>query len=132
MGLIRILGYSALTGISFAFAYRVVESGEAGFPYAIFGTLLQITDSRIQALVMMASLILGILSVFRMSKFFIQIYEHRREGVATAVLGLCGSLLVFLSQGNFHVLLTGIGMWIIGIVFVVAHGKKTLASTNID
>ena len=127
MGLIRILGYSALTGISFAFAYRVIESGEGGTPYSILGTLLQITDSRIQALVMIASLILGIFSVFRMSKFLIQVYEHRREGVATAILGLCGSLLVFLSQGNFQVLLIGVGMWIIGIVFVVAHGKKTLA-----
>ena len=131
MGLIRILGYSALTGISFAFAYRVIESGESG-TYSILGTFLQITDSRIQALVMIASLILAIFSIFRMSKFLIQVYEHRREGVATAILGLCGSLLVFLSQGNFQVLLIGIGMWIIGIVFVVAHGKKTLASTNID
>lgn len=126
MGLIRILGYSALTGISFAFAYRVVESSQDGTPYGILGTFLQITDSRIQALVMIVSLILAILSVFRMSKFFIQVIEHRREGVATAVLGLCGSLLVFLSQGNFHVLLIGIGMWIIGIVLVIAHGKKTL------
>ncbi len=125
MGLIRILGYSALTGISFAFAYRVIESSEGGTPYAIFGSLLQITDSRIQALVMIASLILGIISIFRMSKFFIQVYEHRREGVATAVLGLCGSLLVFLSQGNFQVLLIGVGVWIIGIVLVVAHSKKT-------
>jgi len=74
---------------------------------------------------MIASLILGIFSVFRMSKFLIQVYEHRREGVVTAILGLCGSLLVFLSQGNFQVLLIGIGMWIIGIVFVVAHGRKS-------
>ena len=130
MGLIRILGYSALTGISFAFAYRVIESGESG-TYSILGTLLPITDSRIQALVMIASLILAIFSIFRMSKFLIQVYEHRREGVATAILGLCGSLLVFLSQGNFQVLLIGVGMWIIGIVFVIAHGRKS-SSTNID
>ncbi len=77
---------------------------------------------------MIVSLILGIISIFRMSKFFIKVYENRREGVSTAVLGLCGSLLVFLSQGNFQVLLIGVGVWIIGIVLVVAHDKKTLAA----
>ena len=128
MGLIRILGYSALTGISFAFAYRVVGSSQDSSTYGIIGTFLQITDSSIQALVMIASLVLAIFSVFRMSKFLIKVIEHRREGVATAILGLGGSLLVFLSQGNFQVLLIGIGMWVIGIVLVIAHSKKTLAA----
>ena len=128
MGLPHLLVFSALTGISFSFAFRAWgQPSGAGFGYAAFDFLSRFTDPNLQAIIVVVSLIFSILFIFRLSKFFREVYEHKLVGIGTAALGFSGSFLVILApQDNSHLLTLGIGIWIIGIVIVIFYRKNQL------
>ena len=128
LGLPHLLVFSALTGISFSFAFRAGgQPSEAGFGYAAFDFLSRFTDPNLQAMIVVVSLIFSVLFIFRLSKFFREVYEHKLVGIGTAALGFSGSFLVILApQDNSHLLTLGIGTWIIGIVIVIFYRKNQL------
>ncbi len=126
MGLPHLLLFSALTGISFSFAFRAGgQSSGAGFGFAAFDFLSRFSDPSLQAGIVVVSLIFSVLFIFRLTKFFRQVYEHKLVGIGTAALGFSGSFLVILApQDNSHLLTLGVGVWIIGIVIVIFNKKK--------
>ncbi len=126
MGLPRILVFSALTGISSGLAISATgESSVPGFNFVIFNYFSQFLDSNLQTLLVIISSIFTIFFIFRLAKFFRDVYEHKLAGIATAILGFSGSILVILApQENSHVLVLGIGVWIIGLSVVIFTGKK--------
>ena len=127
MGLRKVLALSILSGISFAFTYRINgESSEAGISFLIIDFLFQNVDSSTEILLIIISLVVTGLFIYGLVKFFNQIYEHRLAGLATAVLGFSGSLLVLLSpQDNIHLILFGVGLWIITGIFANVFDKKS-------
>ena len=132
MGLPHLLVFSALTGISFSFAFRAGrQPSEAGFGYVAFDFLSRFTDPSLQAMIVVVSLIFSVLFIFRLSKFFREVYEHRLVGIGTATLGFSGSFLVMLApQDNSHLLTLGVGMWVIGIVVVLLNRKNQQNNKN--
>ncbi len=126
MGLPRILVFSALTGISSGLAISATgESSLPGVNFVLFDYFSQFLDSNLQTLLVIISSIFTIFFIFRLAKFFRDVYEHKLAGIATAILGFIGSILVILApQENSHVLVLGIGVWIIGLSVVIFAGKK--------
>ena len=126
MGLPNLLVFSALTGISFSFAFRAGSQPEPGFGFVAFDFLSSINDANLQAIIVVVSLLFSILFIFRLTKFFKQVYEYRYTGIATAACGFSGSFLVILApQDNSHLLTLGVGVWIIGLVIVIFSKKKS-------
>jgi len=126
LGLPRILLFSALTGISSGFAISATgESSVPGVNFVLFDYFSQFLNSDLQTLLVIISSIFTIFFIFRLAKFFRDVYEHKLAGIATAILGFIGSILVILApQENSHVLVLGIGVWIIGLSVVIFAGKK--------
>ncbi len=126
MGLPRILLFSALTGISSGLAISATgESSVPGINFVLFDYFSQFLDSNLQTLLVIISSIFTIFFIFRLAKFFRDVYENKLAGIATAILGFIGSILVILApQENSHVLVLGIGVWIIGLSVVIFAGKK--------
>jgi len=126
LGLPQILVFSALTGISFSFAFRAWgQPSEPGFSFAAFDFLSRFTDTNLQAMIVVISLIFSVLFIFRLTKFFREVFEHRLVGIGTAALGFSGSFLVILApQDNSHLLVLGIGVWILAVIIVILFRKK--------
>ena len=126
MGLLRILVFSVFTGISSGFAISATgESSLPGINFVIFDYFSQFLDSNLQTLIVIISSIFTIFFIFRLAKFFRDVYEHKLAGIATAILGFAGSILVILApQENSHVLVLGIGVWILGLSVVLFSKKK--------
>jgi len=136
MGLPHILIYAILTGISFGMIYRTSgSSSELGINFVFLDFLSRYSDSGTQSLIIILMLVLAVYSVYRLAKFFREVFEHRLTGIITAGLGFSGSILViFAPQDNSHVLVVGVGAWIIGIAVVLAkrknHTKKSSSNLN--
>lgn len=124
MGLARILIFSALTGISFSLA--IGTSGEAaGLGFARIDFFSQYLDSSMQALTAIVSSIFTIFFIFRLAKFFREVYEHRLAGIVTGVLGFSGSFMIILAQQSSHVFVLGVGMWMFAVFIVIFFRNKT-------
>ncbi len=131
MGLSRILVFSALSGISFGFAITAGgDSSGVGINFLVYDYFSNFIDSSFQTILAIISAIFAIFFIFRLTKFFSEVYEHKLAGIPAAILGFVGSVLVILApQENSHVLVLGIGVWIIGLSVVIFTRKKT---TNLN
>lgn len=121
MGLLSLLVYSIISGVSFSFAFRIIGNTEEGFEATIMN---QITNSNpsLQALLLVVFFVLSIYSIYRLANFFGRVYEQRMFGVATIALGYAGSfLIVYGSQNQSYFIFLGIGAWIIGGVLVIVN-----------
>jgi predicted tellurium resistance membrane protein TerC len=126
MGLPNILVFSALTGISFSSAIGASGGlGGIGSSFGTFDFFSRYLDPTFQTLLVVISSIFTIFFIFRLAKFFREIFENQLAGIGTAILGFVGSFLVILSpQDNTHVFVVGIGLWIFGTFIVIAYRKK--------
>lgn len=129
MGLVKILAFSIMTGISFAFAYRTSgEPSQIGVGFSILDLISQNVGPTLQAGIMIASAALTLYFVYRLAKFFRDIYEHRLFGIVVAALGFSGSLLVILApENNSNVLVLGVAFWLVGGIVVMYHKNKIKA-----
>ena len=116
--------FSALTGISFAFALGS-GAGAASSGLARIDFFSQYIDPSMQTLTAIVSSIFTIFFIFRLSRFFREVYEHRIVGIAIAVLGFSGSFLVVFAQQNSHVFVLGIGFWIFAAFVVIFFRNKS-------
>ena len=81
---------------------------------------------------MLGSLVLAVVSIFSMAKIFRQIYENKINGIAVSLLGFIGSILCFGNQGNFQIIILGLGLWSIGIVIITTKkNSKTYSGKQI-
>src|SRR3990172_1219112 len=105
MGLPHILVFSALTGISFSSAIGASGGlGGTGTSFVMFDFFSRYLDSTFQALLVIISSIFTIFFIFRLAKFFREVFDNQLAGIGTAILGFVGSFLVILSpQDNTHV-----------------------------
>jgi hypothetical protein len=118
-GLSKTLVYSAIFGVSISLAYRSGNDFAGVSPVFVFSDILPFVDPALQGLMMLVSIVVAVLSIYRLSKFFTKIYEQKSPGIFIAFLGFCGSILILLApQANIHFILVGVGCWIIGIVMV--------------
>ena len=125
MGLGKIFVFSVTLGISVSFAFLFSGNANSGLSFFIFDSIIRTAGPNIQILVMLGSLVLAVISIFSMAKMFLQIYENKISGIAVSLLGFFGSILILhSSQGNFQILLLGLGFWIIGIVIVAKKFKS--------
>lgn len=127
MGLRKILVISILSGISFGFSFRISEDiSEGSLGFRLIDLIFQNVDSSTQFLTIIISLGVTIFSIYGLVKLFKQIYERKISGLVTAILGFSGSLLVIASpQDNSHLIILGIGFWIIaGIISNLPNKKK--------
>ena len=126
MGLFRILVFSALSGISFGFAITAGgDSSGVGINFLIYDYFSNFIDSSLQTILAVISAVFAIFFIFRLARFFTDVFEHRLAGIATAILGFVGSILIILTpQENSHVLILGIGIWILGLSVVIFSKKK--------
>ena len=129
MGLVKILVFSVMTGISFAFAYRTSGGqSEIGAGFTILNLMSQNLGQSLQVLVMIASAVFAIYFVYRLAKFFREVYENRIFGIAVAALGFSGSLLVILAPKNISsVLVLGVAMWLVGLIVAMCYKNKIKA-----
>ena len=126
MGLPHIMVYSAMTGVSFGFFYRInSEPSSAGIGFPTLDFISKNLDPSSQAVVMIISLIISVYSVYKLGKFFSQVFEHRHVGILTAALGFFGTFLIPLGiENNSHVFFGGVGLLIIGIMITIFYKKK--------
>ena len=126
MGLPHILVFSALTGISFSSAIGASSGlGWTGTSFVMFDFFSRYLDSNLQTVLVVISSIFTIFFIFRLAKFFREVFDNQLAGIGTAILGFVGSFLVILSpQDNTHVFVVGIGLWIFGTFIVIAYRKK--------
>jgi len=127
LGLGKIFFFSAISGLSFAFSYRTSgDTSDVGFAFVLLDWLNQTGDSQIQALVTIVSIVVTIIFIYGLSRFFRQIYEERRAGIIIAVLAFTGSFIILSSsqQQTFFIFL-GIGLWIIGIIITFVGRKSS-------
>ena len=126
MGLPHILVFSALTGISFSSA--IGASGGLvviGSSFATFDYFSGYLDSTFQTLLVIVLSIFTIFFIFRLAKFFREVFDNQLVGIGTAILGFVGSFLVILSpQDNTHMFVVGIGLWVFGTFIVITYRKK--------
>ena len=121
----HILSYSAITGVSFGFFYRINSEQSTSIGFPTLDVISKNLDASSQALVMIISLIITVYSVYRLSKFFSQVFEHRVAGILAAVLGFSGAFLIMLgAENNSHIFFVGIGAVIIGIMITIFYKKK--------
>lgn len=116
--------FSALTGISFAFALGS-GAGAASLGLARIDFFSQYIDPSIHALTAIVSSVFTIFFIFRLSRFFREVYEHRLAGIVVAALGFSGSFLVVFAQQNSHVFVLGIGLWIFATFVVIFFRNKS-------
>ena len=125
LGLPHILSYSAITGVSFGFFYRINSEQSTSIGFPTLDVISKNLDASSQALVMIISLIITVYSVYRLGKFFSQVFEHRLAGILAAVLGFSGAFLIMLgAENNSHIFFVGIGAVIIGIMITIFYKKK--------
>ncbi len=126
MGLGKIFIYSVFSGLSFAFSYRISEGApDGGFAFSILNQLSQNGNEQIQAGILVLSIVLAILSIYSLSKFFRQIYDQRIVGIITAVVGFSGSFLILSgSQQETFFVIVGAVLWIVGIVLIIIAKKS--------
>jgi len=127
LGLAKIFFFSALSGLSFAFSYSSSgDTSDIGFAFVLLDWLNQSGDSQIQALVTIASIVVTIIFIYGLSRFFRQIYEERRAGILTAVLGFAGSFIILSSsQQQTFLIFLGIGLLVIGIIIIFLGHKSS-------
>ena len=124
MGLLKMLSFAVMTGISFSFAY--VTSGEQsqiGTSFAILNSISQNFDPALQSVIMIVSSALAIYFVFSLAKFFREVYENRFYGVIIAVLGFSGSMLIVLASQSSNGIILGVAFWVIGIILAFYKNK---------
>jgi hypothetical protein len=121
LGLGKIFIYSVFSGLSFAFSYRISEDApDAGFAFDILNQISQNTNEQIQAGILILSIVLAILSIYSLSKFFRQIYEQRLIGIITVIVGFSGSFLILSgSQQETFLVAVGAALWIAGIALII-------------
>ena len=126
MGLAKIFFFSALSGLSFAVSYRTSgDASDVGFAFVFLNWLNQYGDSQIQALVTIASIVVTIIFIYGLSRFIRQIYDERRVGILTAILGFAGSFIILSSsQQQTYFIFLGTGLLIIGIIFTFLGSKR--------
>ena len=116
-----------MSGISFGFSFRISEDiSEGSLGFRLIDLIFQNVDSSTQFLTIIISLGVTIFSIYGLVKLFKQIYERKISGLVTAILGFSGSLLVIASpQDNSHLIILGIGFWIIaGKISNLPNKKK--------
>lgn len=123
MSLAHILLFSAFTGISSALA--VVAGSSLGMGFTSIEFFSNYVDANVQTLIVLISSLFTIFFIFRLAKFFREVYEHKLAGMATALLGFFGSFMVVLSQENSHVFVLGIGFWMFAAFMVVFFRNKS-------
>ena len=124
MGLLKILVFAAMTGISFAFAYVTSgEPSEIGTSFAILNSISQNFDPALQSVIMIVSVALAIYFVFNLAKFFREVYENRLYGVIISVLGFSGSMLVVLASQSSNGIVLGVALWFVGIILAIYKNK---------
>ena len=118
--------YSAISGVSFGFFYRInSEPSSAGIGIPTLDVISKNLDPSSQAVVMIISLIITVYSVYRLGKFFSQVFEHRLAGILTAAQGFFGTFLIVLGiEKNSHVFFGGVGLLIIGVMITIFYKKK--------
>lgn len=125
LGLGKIFIFSALSGISFAFSYRTGQGSQGGTVFVLLDLLNKSGDATTQAIVTIVSIVATIFFIFSLSRFFRQIYEHRLEGIITAVVGFSGSFIIMSSsEQNSELIIVGVGLWITGIVIAMLLVRK--------
>jgi len=125
LGLGKVFVYSVLSGLSFAFSYRTTgDASDGGFAFAILNQISQRGDEQIQAAILILSIVLTILSIYSLSRFFKQVYEQRLIGIITAIVGFSGSFLILSSsqQETFFVV-GGAVLLITGIILIIIAKK---------
>ena len=132
MGLGKIFVFSVTLGISVSFAYLFSGNANSGLSFFIFDSIIRTAGPNIQILVMLGSLVLAVVSIFSMAKIFRQIYENKINGIAVSLLGFIGSILCFGNQGNFQIIILGLGLWSMGIVIITTKkNSKTYSGKQI-
>ncbi len=126
MGLAHILLFSALSGISFGFAINAGgDSSGVGINFFIYDFFSNFIDSSLQTILAVISAIFAIFFIFRLAKFFREVYELKITGIVTAILGFVGSILIILApKENSHVSVLGIGVLIIGLSVIIFTRQK--------
>lgn len=123
MGLYKILAFSAMTGLSFGIAYVTSGTSQIGAGFAILNSISQNFDPALQSVIMIASVALAIYSVFRLAKFFREVYENRLYGIIIAGLGFFGSLIIILGSQSSTGIVLGVSFWLVGIILAVFKNK---------
>ena len=126
MALAKILLISIVTGGSLVFAVQsTYGTSGAGYAPLLNNFLLSDAIQREQGWILLVSLVLAVSSIFGLAKFITNVYEYKISGIATALLGIFGSFLLFSSsQENMSLIILGVGFWIIGAVIVFVQRKK--------
>ena len=125
MGLGKIFIFSTLSGISFAFSYRIGQEPQGGIVFVLLDFVNKSGDATTQTFVTIASIAATIFFIYSISVFFRQIYENRLAGVITAVVGFSGSFVIMASsQQNPLLIFLGVGLWITGIVIAMLLVRK--------
>ena len=126
MGLPRILVFATLSGISFGIAYSLTgEISGIGVSFVLVDFFAKYLEPGVHTIIVIVSSIMTIFFIYRLSKFFMEIYEHRLSGITTAILGFGGSSIVILTPyANSPLLVLGVGIWIVGILIVLLYRKK--------
>ncbi|MGI0056838.1 MAG: hypothetical protein ACREAK_05635 [Nitrosarchaeum sp.] len=120
MGLGKIFVSSLTLGISVSLAYLFSGNANEGRSFFVLDSITRAADPSIQTLLMIGSLVLAILSIVSMAKMFWQIYENRLKGMIVSLLGFMGSILCLSYQGNFQIIILGVGLWCIGIIILTS------------
>jgi len=126
LGLGKIFIYSVLSGLSFAFSYRISgDASDGGFAFTILNQISQSGNEQIQAAILILSIVLTIFFIYSLSRFFRQIYEQRLTGIITSVVGFSGSFLILSSSElqTFFIVL-GAMLWIAGILLIIIAKKR--------
>jgi len=124
VGLLKILAFSAMTGVSFAFAYATSgDPSQIGAGFAILNSMSQNLDPSIQSVIMVASAALSIYFVFSLAKFFREVYDNKLYGIGVAALGFFGSLLIVLVPQYSTMLVLGVASWLVGIILAMYKNK---------
>lgn len=99
--------------------------GSAGIGFTSIDFFSNYLDPSLQTLIVLISSVFTIFFIFRLAKFFREIYEHKLAGIVTAILGFFGSFLVVLSQENSHAFVLGIGFWAFAGFIVIFFRNKS-------
>lgn len=124
MGLLKILVFAAMTGVSFAFAYATSgDPSQIGTSFAILNSISQNFDPALQSVIMIVSVALSIYFIFSLAKFFREVYENKFYGAVIAVLGFSGSLLVVLASQSSNAIFLGVAFWLVGAILALYKNK---------
>jgi hypothetical protein len=112
-----------MSGISFGIAYVITGTSQIGAGFAMLNSISQNFDPALQSVIMIVSAALAIYSVFRLARFFREVYENRLYGIVIAALGFFGSLIIILGLQSSTGIVLGVSFWLVGIIFASYKNK---------